>query len=491
MVLGEFRDVTALAVSGAGLFAATPQGVAIYDTRTRRWLPPVTKLDGLPDVRAVVGLADPADESIWFGTNRGVLHYMPVLRIVEEIFVGGPVNLLVFDKSDPFRGIYLGGTGGWQFLPRGSPVPVPAPRLPPPSQQVVSMTVQDVLRRDPAADGMRSLALTDERMRRYRYSAAAEDARRRMVYFGTNGAGVIRYDPGIAEFDRMRFGLLADDAGAVLARSGAVWVGTGSRSAQTGFTRLDPDFQRFDHYEGRTVTGYPFQDVRDLEEWAGAVWAATDQGVFQVGDSRGPEITLGLPSRSTYALVSGPVGLWVGTANGLALIQGDADQASVNPGAVYASDPIHALTLAGETLWMGGPTGLVAASATPGAARPAVLADPRLREPVVALDAVGDTVVVAFGSELAWRSPGGSWIFEASVTRAVGELTALDGEPGGVWIGGSTGLGYLEFASRAYQSVATAADLPGPVVDVAARDGFVWVATERGLVRFERRALIR
>jgi hypothetical protein len=34
-------------------------------------------------------------------------------------------------------------------------------------------------------------------------------------------------------------------------------------------------------------------------------------------------------------------------------------------------------------------------------------------------------------------------------------------------------------------------DLPVPVADVAVSRRYVWVATERGVVRFERRALFR
>jgi ligand-binding sensor domain-containing protein len=476
--------VTALAVTSTQLFAATLQGVTVYDLPSSRWLPPVTELDAFPPEPMIVALGDPADQSVWFGSAVGLVHYMPLIRQVEQIGVEGPVTRLVFDRGDPFRGIYFLVAGRWMFVPRGSTWARDATGLPPANRRIESRTPEEALGRDVAADGLRQRALVDDRLRQYRFTAVAEDAVRRMSYFGTNGGGVVRYEPAITRYDPMPFGLLSSDVGAIHAESGTVWVGTGPLSERSGFTRIGSGLQYVEYDEGPNATGYRFRGVRDFAEWRGALWAATDAGVLRVGDSRSL-IRSGLPSPDVTSLAVTSGGLWIATSRGVALLPDEESRPESAGPVAWLGTSVASVVAVGDGVFVGGRSGLATNEGL-------VDADPGFgaRSGVSALASRSDTVVVAFRDRITWRFGAGQWAGSRSVAE-LGDIIALDIDEEGVWLGGLAGLGYYQFRSESFRRVAFATDLPGPVRDIAAKDGFVWVATGRGLVRFERSALVR
>src|SRR5688500_5050100 len=75
IVLADFSHVQAVAASRDRVFSATTEGLTIFDRRFNRWEPPVTRVDGYPDSRITAALVDPADESVWLGSDAGLAHY--------------------------------------------------------------------------------------------------------------------------------------------------------------------------------------------------------------------------------------------------------------------------------------------------------------------------------------------------------------------------------------------------------------------------------
>src|SRR6266540_600582 len=70
------------------------------------------------------------------------------------------------------------------------------------------------------------------------------------------------------------------------------------------------------------------------------------------------------------------------------------------------ADPALAVFPAGDSVWVGTQRGLLLA--LPGqqdVVRPAALASPSLQAPVVALSALGDTVVALTRDQMLWRDP--------------------------------------------------------------------------------------
>jgi ligand-binding sensor domain-containing protein len=151
------------------------------------------------------------------------------------------------------------------------------------------------------------------------------------------------------------------------------------------------------------------------------------------------------------------------------------------------------LALAGrdDTVWAGTVRGLAVYGgpesdlhAAPGAA-----AEPALRETIVALVSLGDTLVAATPDRIAWRGPTGRWVVERVMSPQLGSLRALAAGAGGVWVGGERGLGFFRFSGRDLTTWHVPDDIPGPVQDVALTARHVWVATPAGLVRFQLDAL--
>jgi hypothetical protein len=119
-----------------------------------------------------------------------------------------------------------------------------------------------------------------------------------------------------------------------------------------------------------------------------------------------------------------------------------------------------------------------------------IQAEPALRAPVVALVRTSDTLVVVFADQVAWRDPvAARWTVERPRV-ALGTLTAAGSDMGGVWLGGTLGLAWWNVGRGVYQRLAIPGDVPAPVRDVQASPRWVWVATDSGVVRLRRDAVV-
>jgi ligand-binding sensor domain-containing protein len=509
VILRDYGNVNAVAASNAGIFAATSGGLVIYDPRARRWLPPVTELDGFPGDSILTALADPADHSLWFGTTRGVVHYVPVLRQFEEVVVPGGVRSIVFDRDDPFRGPFLGTDSGWMFLPRGSPVPQRAAPPPPGDRRVEPLTVDGALQRYPTVDAMKSLVLMDESLQRFRYTSTAIAPLGQEVFFGTDGRGLLRYETGTATFEALPFGLPGNSVGSVVAGPEGVWVGTSGAGGRSAFARVADDLQQFEFAVDGKAARFSFDTVHDLVLRNDGIWAGTDRGLVRADtDSIDPiDVSRGAPTSDVYAVAGTPAGVWVGTAGGLAFV---ADDMLGGSQLVAEGGPVTALAVEGDSLWVGGVQGLALvildedgrpadSSGAGWFVPPDVMRQPILREPVIAVavasgagGAGGGHAVAATRDRVVVRSapPQPDWSQEVPLSGQVGEITSLAADSAGVWIAGKRGLGFFDFATGSYRTVTGQGDLPGVVGGIAVGPEYVWVGTDGGLVRFTKNALV-
>jgi ligand-binding sensor domain-containing protein len=490
VIISDYSVVRAIAASNTWVYVATPNGLGLYDRRFRRWDPPVTWEDGYPREPVLTALADPAEDAVWLGTVMGVVRYRPQIRQFEAVTIPGGVRDLMYDRSDPFPGIYLLTSSGWELLARGSFIATPAP-LPPPGRRVTPPRVEDVMRRAPVVDALQGAVLLDERLRRFHYTCAAIATDVEMYYLGTDGMGVIQVDPLVARFDVLPFGMLGVGAGAVLAVPRGVWVGTDERGPRSGITFVDDDLQDYRFEEGPRGTGFGSPAVHALMARDHMIWAGTDAGVVRV-DQGGSTLRLGtvdgLPGEAVYALAQGPSGVWIGTSRGLGFLARDADKVRVLDG---PGVPALALTAARDTVWIGYATGLglAAAGSSDVFIAPGADSVPELQTAIVAVTQVADTVVVATVDRVLWRAGTGTWLVERSLAADVGVIGALAADSGGVWIGGTGGLARYGFATRAVTALRTPGDVPGTVRGIAVSRRYIWAATDAGLVRFRREAV--
>jgi ligand-binding sensor domain-containing protein len=276
----------------------------------------------------------------------------------------------------------------------------------------------------------------------------------------------------------------------VLAVPGGVWVGTDGRGPRAGLTFVAEDLQRYAFEEGPAGTAFGGHAVRALMARGGEVWAATDRGVVRVvpnGETRRLTTGNGLPDNETYALAQGPSGAWIGTAMGLGFLPRDGDAVRAAAGVPV---PVLALSAARDTVWVGMTLGL--GLAEPGGdilILPGGDSVPELRQAIVAITRVADTLVAATVNQILWQPPDGAWRVVQSVGPQLGAIYALAPDDGGVWVGGRDGLVRFGFAASDLRVFRVPGDVPGLVRGITSDRNYLWVATDAGLVRFERSAL--
>jgi ligand-binding sensor domain-containing protein len=379
-------------------------------------------------------------------------------------------------------------------------LPQQAGQPPPEDRRVSPVTVEGALERYPAADAMRSLVLVDEGLQHFRYTSAAITPMEQEVFFGTDGRGLLQYETGTARFEDLPFGLPGDDVGSVVSAPEGVWVGINGTNGHAAFALVGNDLQRFVFTEEKSANRFPFATIHDLAQRNDEAWAATDRGLARVaaGSVDLIEVIQGAATSDAYAVVCTAAGVWAGTAGGLVFVARDALGASR---LVWESGPVTALALEGDSLWVGGVDGLAllvlgggeeqADTAVAGWFVPQDVArQPILRDPVVALAAGSGHAVAATRERVVWRPREPDWSREVPVSGHLGEIIDLAADSDGVWIGGTVGLGYFDFASGAYRTVTGAGDLPGAVRGIAAGPEYVWLATDGGLVRFAKNTLV-
>jgi ligand-binding sensor domain-containing protein len=489
IIITEFRQVRAVAASDVRVFVVTADGLGLYDRRFQKWEAPVTHTEGFPREPVVAALADPADDAVWLGTMSGLYLYRPLFRQFERFIIPGGVRGFAYDRGDPFRGIYLRTAGGWEFLSRGSFMPNREP-LPPAGRRVGPLTIEDVMAREPMVEAMRAAVLVDERLRTLSWTAAAVVPGTDEYYLGTNDGGVMRFDALSARFEPMPFGLLSPGAGAVLAVPGGVWVGTDGRGRRGGLTFVSDDLQRYAYEEGPRGTAFGGFAVRALMARGREIWAATEAGIARVVPDREfgrLSRVNGLPDDDTYSLAQGPSGVWIGTAMGLGFLAEGEDEVHQSAGPPV---PVLALSAARDTAWVGMTAGL--GVVVPGGD---ILVPhgwdsiPEMREAIVAVTRVADTVVAATTDRILWKPPGGGWRVERSVGPHVGVIYALAADQGGVWVGGRNALVRFGFAGSDLHVFRVPGDIPGPIRGISVDQRYLWLGTEGGLVRFDRAAL--
>ena len=452
-MITDFSYVRALAASPDWLFAATTHGLVIYDRRRRAWQPPVTVLDGYPQQPVRGAIAEPGGNAVYLALDLGYARYDLITRQWDRV--------------------------------AGAPPPPPG----------AALSVESALNEAPAAQAFRALMLTDARLRPHHFTAAARTPDQPDLYLGTDGMGVLRVDPMTGQSEPLTYGLLAPGAGAVAAGPGGVWVATDARPVgaggdRSGFTWVSEDLSATTTSEGGgAALGFTFLQGRRLVARGSTLWLATERGLYAVDNgsyrSREYDVGRGLPSEDVTSVAPAPDGVWVGTSRGLAVVGGDGKATAIGSRGVV----VLSLLAVGDSLWVGTTTGL--ALLAPGAPDlVAAPAPPSLRVPIYGIVRVGTTLVVLTSDRLAWHSlTPDTW--NLMPLPLVGRPTCIAADEGGVWIGGTTGLAWVDARTGAARVLTMPWDVPAAVRDVVVDRSMLWVATDSGLVRFDREAARR
>jgi hypothetical protein len=488
-VIGDFSRIAAIATSSDRVYIVSPSAVLIWNPQFRRWEgsfdpPTPSVLTGV-----FTGLADPLDNSLWLGRADGWLHYQPDLQLWDQGSVPDGVVGIAFDEDNPGAGLFIRTRGGWQLLSRGAAIPVPSPG---PTRPVAPATIEQAVRSNPALQANAAAILTDSRLRNVRYTAAARAYDNRGWYLGTSGIGALYADDSAALPERLGFGLPSEQVGAVFSWPGGVWAGT-NRTPLTdaSLTFVASDLSEFRSFPGASAIGTPFDRVGELAGQGKSIWAATDRGVARVNPAEGRVGLLdegrGLPDSRVYSIASRAGRITVGTARGVARVSESFDVDRIAP--AY-NDAAYAVFPAGDSIWVGTPAGV--RLALPGLAnlvRPEGMSSPSLQSPVIDLATLGDTLVALTRDGLLWRDPRTKrWTLGPNISGLLGRLRRFVPDGPGFWVAGDRALGFTRLNTPPVRPIRDG-DLPAPVNDLAVDNDYLWVATDRGLVRFQLSAI--
>ena len=488
----DLSAVTAVAVTSSVVYAATRTALAVYDRGFGSWRETVGPLEGFPEGGVTVMVASPVDDLLWMGGVGRWLTYDSFGRRIEGGTLPGVAEDAMLDARDPGSGAFFRVRGAWYFVARGGLSAVPAANAPPPGSRIGPLTYQQVLQRVPAYDAVRLRIERDDQMRSWRLTGAAEAPVTRELYLATDGNGVFKLDPRVLSTDRLPGGLVGVAVGAVASARGQVCAATDARlaSARHGLTCFDESLRSFITVE--TLRGnvpLPWMRVRQVLVTARAVYAATDAGVLRVPRGRG-ELSLvrtgdGLPTDDVRALAEAPGGVWAGTGAGLAFIPDTGRTPEVAQ--VVPSSAVLSLAFARDTLWVGTSDGLAVLMPL-GTLVLQVTGLPQMREPVVAIALRGDSIVAALESRFLIRA-GDRWQVADPAGASIGRLTAMAQDPAGLWVAGTLGFALYDPSRNYWSALTSPGDVPLPVADIAATRDHVWVATDIGILRYQRRVL--
>src|SRR5207245_9666378 len=108
-------------------------------------------------------------------------------------------------------------------------------------------------------------------------------------------------------------------------------------------------------------------------------------------------------------------------------------------------------------------------------APPDVVDQPALRAPIVALALVRDTLVVITPDQFAWRDPATRrWTLQRARAE-LARVTALAGDAGGVWIGGTSRPARWGIPHPTFRTLPVPPAPPSAVLDVAFHRSDAWL----------------
>jgi ligand-binding sensor domain-containing protein len=312
------------------------------------------------------------------------------------------------------------------------------------------------------------------------------------VVVGTDGNGAFLVDGVTHEVRRLPAGLAGDRPTAIAVHRGMICAGASRRggfaAARTAITCFDESLQSRAVYEDRRGQGLPGSDIRRVLITDRVIWAATDAGLARAvrGRNEVEVVTTreGLPANEVFALARSASGVWAGTSHGVVHVV-DSGR-SVAASRAGASPPVLSLATTGDTLLVGTMAGLATLVPLEEAPR----ADPGpgpAREPVLGLATLAGHAVAVTARRVLLRG-GGAWQ-AVEPARNLGELAAVAADSTGFWIAGSLGFAWFDPDENRWLPMLQD-DVLVPVRDIAASRGYVWVVTDAGVVRFEKRLLL-
>jgi hypothetical protein len=486
-LLTDGRQISALATTRDRVFVVTPLAVASYDPVAHAWHGPWQPDSPglLASVRAA--LADPLDDALWMVLPAGWLRFDPAIQIWESGTLPDAVVDAAFDESAPAAGLFLRTASGWYQAQRGG-VALPGAA---PARPLRPLSPAQAIRQNPAIQALSATYLITPRGGRGGLTAVAraDGFAGQGWYLGTSTTGLWYLADAAGRPESIEFGLPGPAAEAVFAGPGGVWVATGRTvGADPNLAFVAGDLGSFQWVLPPGAFGLSYSEAHRLVGQGSSLWIGSDQGVVRVrpadaGITRFDE-GRGLPDGRIADLSQRRGRLVAGTAHGLASWSDSTGWISMAPS---FTDEALAVLQGPDTVWVGTRRGLFYLPLHgEDLLQPAGLGQAlSLQGTVAGLVWRGDTLVGLMHDRLLWRDPGGEFQLSPLFSAGLGTPRAIANGPGGLYVGGDRGVTRAGLSTAPGPVLSVPSDLPGAVRDLAVDDRYLWIATDRGLVRLQ------
>lgn len=489
ITIGAHTEIAHVAVGERLVFAATQSGVIIYDALFRAWLPPFAGEEQFR-VPAIALAADPTEDAVWIGTAGRMTYYRPRLDYAVSAALPGTPEEIFFDRRDLGAGAYVRVGSRYVRIPRGNVgISTPVSAVPPPEQQLRSPTARDVFREYPSLETYLPLLTRGDDLEQWPASAATLAPGRSEVWLGTRGNGLLRVDPTFNRAEHLPFGLLEPSVGALALAADGVWSsGLGGPGERGGLVFASSDLQHWRWLDGPPSRPFVGARVNALAIREQMAWVGTSRGLLRMELDDENRIARwdagdGLPSDVVTSVAVAAAGTWVGTTEGLALVERTAR-------AVGPRLAVRDLMLWADTLWIASDAGLLALTLPDSNPHRISVGDARLTRAVTAVARADSVLAVASDGELIEVDLGARQVLppRAASFSALRRVARIRMDAQTIWLVGDGGALVIHRASGRSALLAAGLAFPPGGSDVALARDAAWVGTRDGLVRIRRRA---
>jgi ligand-binding sensor domain-containing protein len=183
------------------------------------------------------------------------------------------------------------------------------------------------------------------------------------LWLGTNGFGAAQADPHSGLMTLLPYGLLQNRVDIILPDDSVFWLaGTIDNDYRTGLTAFDPQANVFFIIESGLNHTLPAEDVYALEADSTYLYVGTPSGLYTVEKvsqiAEGPiNHRYGLAEDAVLSLELAGRSLFIGTINGLNLIDLETDSVFHIRSGTFYQRPVFDLELVDSTIWIASAAG--------------------------------------------------------------------------------------------------------------------------------------
>ncbi|MCL4306419.1 hypothetical protein KJZ99_10920 [bacterium] len=304
------------------------------------------------------------------------------------------------------------------------------------------------------------------------------------------GAGVLKSDLRALRSVQLLAGPAGNDVKALLFLEQGLWIGGANDGDFLGVSFLEGYGNSWSYVERRDDSQIRSTNVSDLVSAGDRIWFATMDGLLSYQPRKKQwkrfDVQDNLHAQQVTALAVRGTELWIGTHDGLSVLDTRGDQITRIPSDGFALSGILDLVVHDSLLYVGTEGGLTQVNARTHEVTRLPLDPGLLNLPVSSLSLLNNDLWLATPEGIMRRTASGetkSWLSEVWMKNAV--PTCVDASNPFIWVGTEAGFFRFDPSREAWEHYTRRDGLVDDYVQVIKEDrGDLWIGTRGGLTRY-------